>query len=102
MLEETTTRLEETLHYAIMNQVEYYAQVKRDTFRKILGQLDSNFTLAQHFKYQASIGETLREMERTYFDYFGKPWDYVEPITEKELVEEDSDKPKRGRPRKQI
>lgn len=100
MIQDTISNLEKELKYAIEIQTKAYNKAKESTLRKMLGEGNSSFDLFQHFKYQSTIGAVLKEMERTYFEYFGKPWDYVEPTPE--AIEEDSYKPKRGRPRKQI
>ena len=97
MLTETTAKLESNLIYAIRSQANYLESVKRDTFRKLIGELDSQYTAAQHFKYQSSVRVTLTEMEQTYLEYFGKPWDYEEP---KEEAVDGILVIKRGRPRK--
>ena len=97
MLAKTTAKLESSLIYAIRSQVNYLESVKSDTFRKLIGELDSQYTAAQHFKFQSSVRLTLQEMERTYLEYFGKPWDYEEP---KEEAIDGIVLPKRGRPRK--
>lgn len=92
MLTESTERFERTLRNLIESQIRTYESAKKDTFQVAFGRI-SKFDLLQHFRYQAVIKQTLTEMERTYLEYFGKPWDYVEPVVEKP-------KSKRGRPAK--
>lgn len=82
MLQEKLGTVEEDLRYAIAKQVQLYELAKRQTFNLLIGNSDSTYNLTQHLKYQATIASTLREMEKTYLEYFGKPWDYVEPIEE--------------------
>lgn len=97
MLNNTVETLEKELRHAIEIQTNSYQRAKESTFRKILGDSSSSYDLFQHFKYQSTIGTVLREMERSYFEYFGKPWDYVEPVQEEPVQQY---VPKRGRPRK--
>jgi hypothetical protein len=99
MLQKHADNLEMEMRYTIERQLDFYKLTKERTVAKMLGNLQSEFTLTQQFKYQESIGATLREMERTFLEYFGKPWDYVEPVAE-EPKECDKPKGKRGRPRK--
>ena len=94
ILQDKLTLLESTMRSAIINQQEYYNQCKDNTVSKVLGDSNSSYDLVQHFKYQATVKTVLTEMERTYLEYFGKPWDYVEPEAPK------VEKRKRGRPKK--
>lgn len=96
MIQDTITTLEKQLKASIEYQTTAYNRAKESTLRKMLGESNSTYDLFQHFKYQSTIGNVLREMERSYLAYFGKPWDYVEPITEEPVTE----KTKRGRPSK--
>ena len=101
MLQQRLETVKANLVTAIQRQQELYERAKSDTFSKILGESDSEYALVSHFKYQATIGSTLREMEKSYLEYFGLPWDFVpepEPVQEEETVAEP--KAKRGRPRK--
>ena len=88
MLAETSARLENTMRNLIKDQIELYEQATKETFQYSLGQRDSRFNLLQHIKYQAMLKLTLSEMEHTFVKYFGKTWDYEEPVQEE---------PKRGR-----
>lgn len=99
MLTICAENLERRMRQMIERQQEFYKETKQKTIGKMLGTVEDQYTLTQNFKYQETIGATLREMERTFFEYFGKPWDYVEPEIP---VTEDEKKPKgkRGRPRK--
>jgi hypothetical protein len=97
MLQNKLASLETTMRIAIKYQLTYYESCKQKTLDKVLGNSESNYDLVQHFKYQATVKTVLTEMERTYLEYFGKPWDYVEP--ELEEVEPVPTK-KRGRPAK--
>ena len=81
MLQDKLDTLESDLRSAISYQKEMYDSAKRQTFKILMGTVDSSYSLTQHFKYQATIASTLREMERTYFEYFDKAWDFV-PSTE--------------------
>jgi hypothetical protein len=96
MLQRTSEALEGSLRNAIESQLYAYHNAKQDTFRKVLGNCESSYSLVQHFKYQATIGQVLREMESSYLELFGKPWDFVEPVAEEPVTL----KRKRGRPRK--
>ena len=100
MLQKHADNLEMEMRYTIERQLDFYKLTKERTVSKMLGNLQSEFTLTQQFKYQESIGATLREMERTFLEYFGKPWDYVEPEVTVETEECVKPKGKRGRPRK--
>lgn len=91
MLQDKLNTVELDLQCAIAYQHEVYKLAKRKTFELQMGNIESTYSLTQHFKYQATIAATLSEMEKTYLEYFNKPWDH------KEIVQED--KPKRGRPR---
>lgn len=93
MLRTCAEKLEKEMQRTIQRQLDFYRQTKQRTLSKMLGQLEDEYSLTQNFKYQETIGSTLREMERTYLEYFGKPWDYVEPVVEEPV----QDKPKRGR-----
>ena len=93
MLAETSARLEKTMRNLIKDQIELYEQATKETFQYSLGQRDSRFNLLQHIKYQAMLKLTLSEMEHTFFKYFGKAWDYEEPVQEEPIQE----KPKQGR-----
>jgi hypothetical protein len=97
MLNNTVESLEKDLRRAIESQTYAYKQAKESTFRKVLGESNSAYDLTQHFKYQSTIGNVLKEMERSYLEYFGKPWNYVEPVQEEPVHQY---VPKRGRPRK--
>jgi hypothetical protein len=79
MLQEKLKTVEEDLRCAIAYQKEVYELAKRKTFELMMGTLDSTYSLVQHFKYQATIASTLREMEMTYFHYFNKAWNFVAP-----------------------
>jgi hypothetical protein len=100
MLQKHAENLEKEMRRVIQRQLDFYHKTKENTLSKMLGQLQDEYSLTQKFKYQDAVGATLREMERTYLEYFGKPWDYVEP--EIPVAPEECDKPKgkRGRPRK--
>jgi hypothetical protein len=93
MLHTRAEKLEKEMQRTIQRQVDFYQQTKEKTLSKMLGQSEDEYSLVQNFKYQEAIGSTLREMEKSYFEYFGKPWDYVEPVTEEPVQEQ----PKRGR-----
>ena len=95
MLQKTSNELKEHLLEAIKRQVTAYENAQQETFRKLLGNSDSYFDLTQHFKYQCTIGDTLREMQNSYLKYFGLPWDFLE-----EPKEVEEPKAKRGRPKK--
>jgi hypothetical protein len=97
MLQERIEILKADLIKAIKEQKLLYEQKEKHTIDKMLGQRNSPFDVIQHFKYQATVANTLREMERTYLEYFGKPWDYVEPAPE---IIEPVRTTKRGRPAK--
>ena len=97
MLKRSAEALEDRMRSMIKNQEAFYKQSKERTIGKLLGRIEDDYSMVSTFKYQETIGATLREMERTFFEYFGKPWDYVEPVAEEPVQEE---KPKRGRPRK--
>lgn len=99
MLRTCAENLEKEMQRTIQRQYDFYQQTKQRTLSKMLGQLEDEYSLTQNFKYQETIGSTLREMERTYFEYFGKPWDFAEPVDIKEELAENT-KVKRGRPRK--
>lgn len=94
MLNKTQARIESNLRNAIERQLMYYETTKQETFEKLLGNGDPQYTLGQQFKYLSTIGGTLQEMQKMYLELYGKPWDYVEPVTP---VKEKS---KRGRPSK--
>ena len=81
MLQEKLNTVEEDLRCAIAFQKEVHDTAKRQLFGMIMGTVNSSYSLTQHFKYQATIAATLREMEKTYFEYFDKAWDFV-PSTE--------------------
>jgi len=99
MLTRSAEALENRMRSMIKNQEAFYKQSKERTIGKMLGQVEDEYSLLSCFRYQETIGATLREMERTFFEYFGKPWDYVEPpIVKPEDVS--FPKKKRGRPRK--
>jgi hypothetical protein len=100
MLQKHAENLEMEMRRVIQRQLDFYKLTKERTVSKMLGNLQTEFTLTQQFKYQESIGATLREMERTFLEYFGKPWDYVEPEVAVETKECDKPKGKRSRPRK--
>jgi len=89
MLQDKLNTVEEDLRCAIAYQEQIYEVAKRQTFKILMGTVDSSYSLTQHFKYQATIATTLREMERTYFEYFDKAWNFVAP--------EEPIKQKRGR-----
>ena len=89
MLQDKLNTVEEDLRCAITFQKEVLDTAKRQLFGMIMGTVNSSYSLTQHFKYQATIAATLREMERTYFEYFDKAWDFVAP--------EEPTKTKRGR-----
>lgn len=89
MLQDKLNTVEEDLRSAIEYQAEVYKLAKRKTFELMMGTADSTYSLTQHFKYQATIASTLREMEMTYFHYFDKAWNFVAP--------EETTKTKRGR-----
>ena len=93
MLHTRAEKLEKEMQRTIQRQVDFYQQTKERTLSKMLGQSEDEYSLTQNFKYQEAIGSTLREMEKSYLEYFGKPWDYVEPVVEEPV----QDKPKRGR-----
>jgi hypothetical protein len=93
MIQDTLSTLEKQLKSSIEYQTKAYIRAKESTLRKMLGEGNSTYDLFQHFKYQSTIGTVLKEMENSYLEYFGKPWDYVEPVTEEPVQE----KPKRGR-----
>lgn len=99
MLKRSAEALEDRMRAMIRYQERTYQKSKERTIGKMLGQIEDDHSLFACFRYQETIGSTLREMERTFFEYFGKPWDYVEPVEIKEepVAEE---KPKRGRPSK--
>ena len=99
MLKRSAEALEDRMRSMIKNQEAFYTHSKEKTIGKLLGRVEDEYSMVQTFKYQETIGATLREMERTFFEYFGKPWDYVEPPIVKP---EDVSFPtkKRGRPRK--
>ncbi len=97
MLKRSAEALEDRMRAMIRYQERTYQKSKERTIGKMLGQIEDDHSLFACFRYQETIGSTLREMERTYLEYFGKPWDYVEPVAEEPIAEE---KPKRGRPRK--
>lgn len=97
MLMRSAEALEDKMRAMIRYQERTYQKSKEKTIGNMLGQNDDDHSLFACFRYQETIGSTLREMERTFFEYFGKPWDYVEPVAEEPVQE---DKPKRGRPRK--
>ena len=99
MLRNCAENLEKEMQRTIQRQFDFYRQTKQRTLSKMLGQLEDEYSLTQNFKYQETIGSTLREMERTYFEYFGKPWDFAEPVDIKEELA-DNNKVKRGRPKK--
>ena len=96
MLTASAENLERAMREMIQNQLEFYESTKRQTIKKMLGQIDNDFSLTSNFKYQEAIGYTLREMEKTFLEYFGKAWDYVEPVAEEPVTL----KRKRGRPKK--
>jgi hypothetical protein len=100
MLQKHAENLEKEMRRVIQRQLDFYHKTKENTLSKMLGQLQDEYSLTQKFKYQEAVGATLREMERTYLEYFGKPWDYVEPEIAVEPEESDKPKGKRGRPRK--
>ena len=97
MLQDKLSSLETTMRLAIKYQLRYYENCKQKTLNQVLGNSQSDYNLVQHFKYQATVKTVLTEMERTYLEYFGKPWDYVEPAPE--VIEPVRTK-KRGRPAK--
>ena len=99
MLKVCAEDLERRMRQMIQNQSDFYEETKKTTIGRMLGQVESNFNLTQHFRYQETCGATLREMERTFFEYFGKPWNFVEPpvVTPDEVT---LPKGKRGRPSK--
>ena len=99
MLKRSAEALEDRMRSMIKNQEAFYKQSKERTIGKMLGQVEDEYSLFDCFRYQETIGSTLREMERTFFEYFGKPWDFVEPpiVTPDKVT---LPKGKRGRPRK--
>lgn len=99
MLIRSAEALEDRMRNMIKNQEAFYKQSKERTIGKMLGQVEDEYSLLSCFRYQETIGATLREMERTFFEYFGKPWDFVEPpIVSPDMVVVPK---KRGRPKKQ-
>jgi hypothetical protein len=96
MLKICADNLERRMRQMIERQHEFYQETKQKTIGKMLGQVEDSYSLVQNFKYQETIGSTLREMEQTFLEYFGKPWNYVEPMTEPTQPP----KVKRGRPKK--
>ena len=96
MLQNRLERVKSNLLEAIKYQQAAYERAKSETFSKMLGESDSEYALISHFKYQSTIGNTFREMERAYVHYFGIPWDFVPE--EEEVIDEP--KTKRGRPKK--
>lgn len=100
MLKATADNLERRMRIMIIGQIDYYESSKRQTLGKLLGEVDSQFSLTSTFKYQEAIGSTLQEMQKSFLEYFGKPWDYVEPIVEEVVEEPVTIKRKRGRPKK--
>lgn len=99
MLKRSAEALEDRMRSMIKSQEAFYKHSKERTIGKLLGRIEDDYSMVSTFKYQETIGSTLREMERTFFEYFGKPWDYVEPpIVKPEDVS--FPKKKRGRPRK--
>jgi hypothetical protein len=94
MLQEQIAGLEKELRWAIESQTRSYKEAKEQTLLKLLDVGNSTYSIVQHFKYQVAIGSVLREMESSYFEYFGKAWDYKEP------EQDEKPKPKRGRPKK--
>ena len=99
MLQKRLDAVKANLLDAIKYQQVAYERAKSETFSKMLGESDSGYALVSHFKYQATIGTTLKEMERSYLYYFGIPWDFVPEKEEEDKVTEEP-KAKRGRPRK--
>lgn len=109
MLQERIEILKADLVDAIKAQKTLYEEKEKHTVAKMLGERNSPFDVIQHFKYQATVANTLREMERTYLKLFGKPWDLEEPVKESapvteeislEDIEIEEPKAKRGRPSK--
>ena len=99
MLIRSAEALEDRMRSMIKNQEAFYKQSEKRTIGKMLGQVEDEYSLLSCFRYQETIGATLREMERTFFEYFGKPWDFVEPpIVSPDMVVVPK---KRGRPKKQ-
>ena len=96
MLKVCAEDLERRMRLMIQRQQDFYTETKQKTVGKMLGQIEDSYSLVQNFKYQETVGSTLREMERTYLEYFGKAWDYVEPVMETTQPP----KGKRGRPKK--
>ena len=96
MLMRCAEEIERNMRRTIERQAEFYELTKQKTLSKMLGRYEDDYSLTQQFKYQETIGATLREMERTYLEYYGKPWDYVEPETPTATTATK----KRGRPRK--
>lgn len=94
MLTICADNLERDMRRTIENQLNYYKLTREKTISKMLGKFEDEYSLVQQFKYLATVRTTLQEMETTFLEYFGKAWDYVEPVTP---VKEKS---KRGRPRK--
>ena len=68
MLRTRAENLEKEMQRTIQRQYDFYQQTKQRTLCKMLGQLEDDYSLTQNFKYQETIGSTLREMERSYFE----------------------------------
>jgi putative cell wall-binding protein len=99
MLKKHADAMETSLRRHIESQITYYEQVKQRSIDNLVYNKTTEYTVRQQFTYQATLRLSLQEMERTYLELFGKPWDYVEPpIVTPDAVE--FPKAKRGRPRK--
>jgi hypothetical protein len=98
MLQDKLSEVETELNGVIQNQVQLYNMAKRQTFNLLIGNSSSAYSLIQHIRYQGTIAGTLRELERTYLEYFGKPWDYEEPVEEPKVEEvAEPTKPTKGK-----
>jgi hypothetical protein len=95
LLQKKTNSVKTELKRIIEGQIEWLEASKTKTFNLAFDNEESRWTLTSHFKYQATIRETLNEMKSTYVEWFGEEWDYVAPA-----ISVEQPKKKAGRPKK--